>query len=222
MKKIILSTIILLAAVAVKAQVKVGIQATGGNSWASYPAFTGSTVKDKGIASFGGGFIVDLPVGRSTSITTGLSYIRKGMKLNIVTEEVGMKSTLDGTARLNYAELPVQLTWSVEKGNRRISFSAGPSLGYGFSGRAIAKTRITQDGQVILEGTEKTDPFKKTPDNEDNLRRWELSGLVSAGVEFRSGIYLKANFLRGFTDIQRGTDYYRNRTGFITIGYFFK
>ncbi len=141
--------------------------------------------------------------------------------MSVTATEVSLIITSEGTAALNYLEFPIQAGYNFQSTNKVFNFSIGPSLGYGFSGRAKVKTVIMNGNVKVIEESDESKAFEKLADDNDYLKRFEFSGMVSAGVTFESGLFLKLNYLHGISNIQAGEGTFRNRSGFLSIGYTF-
>lgn len=222
MKKILFSMTAIAIASLATAQVKLGFQLHGGTGWAGLNKQPDVSSSKKPIASFGGGIVASWPINEQFELSGSLNYLRKGLKMNSSTTDLDMVLVSNAKARLDYAELPLQLAYRIASGNKFYTIALGPSVGYGFKGNAVNNVQIRKGNTLLLETTDELDPFKKQDGETDHLNRWDFSGMASAGVEFNNGLYVKLNYLHGFSDLQTGTDKYRNRTAFLSVGYFFK
>lgn len=105
-----------------------------------------------------GGVTVEYMFSPVAGIQTALLYDEKGYKLKVSDEEknlapngnVNYKFYL--VPKLGYIQLPIHGVYKVSVGtDSRITFSAGPYVAYGISGKVLVEDKLTFSGEVSKE-----------------------------------------------------------------------
>ena len=157
-------------------------------------------------------------------IRPSLNFLQKKGGIEYKTELLpGKTSTINNT--LNYLELPVQFIYKIPLGNMSAFIGAGPSLGYGVSGKIKVKGWIYEDNEGdevddLIEINETVDAFKKEADDGAELKRFDISAHAVAGVEFNSGLYVNAGYMAGLTNLAKSSDdKFKTRGIQLTVGF---
>lgn len=226
MKKMSLFALATVLATAAFSQVKIGVQAIGNLSSASFSAEQGVSTKKSPLLGFGAGVSAEIPVNENLSLRTSLSLLQKGIKVTASGEdESGMGSTkINVTNKLYYAELPLTIAFNKELTNSKFFAGAGPSIGYGLFGKSKGTYTVSIPGAPAHTETESVDAFKKGDDG-GGFKRLDLSANLVAGLQFNSGFYVHAGYLLGLTSTlpkdAEGSSY-KNRGLQLTVGMFLK
>lgn len=225
MKKIFLFAVAAVLATTAFSQVKLGVQATGNLSSASFTPEQGISTKKTPLPGFGAGLSAEMPVSDHLSLRTSLGLLQKGVKVTANGKAENGVGNMDVklTNKLYYAELPVNLTFNKELLNSKFFIGAGPSVGYGLFGKSKAAYTVSLPGAPSHTETESVDAFKKGDDG-GNYKRLNLSANLAAGIQFNSGFYVQAGYLLGLTNSLRkdAEGSYKNRGLQLTVGMFLK
>lgn len=217
MKKVFLLAATTVIATVSFSQVRFGVQAIG-NAGSVSASTTGLTnVKKPTQVGFGAGVVADFPLQSNLSVRSSLNFLQKKGAIEFTNFGTDKKSTVKST--LNYLELPVNLVYKIPMNGKSIYFGAGPSFGYGISGK------MKYNGYEVLEGVphpvnESADAFKKEADGGADMKRFDISANAIAGVQFDNGLFVNAGYLMGLTNLQKGDgDKYKNRGIQLTVGF---
>ena len=208
MKKNFCLFIILIAVMnfSIAQKTAVGIQA--GATFASYKA----TIVDVSITSktkvgFTVGLTLSAPLGTNFSFRPQLNFVQKGGKL----KEEGFS---DNTT-LNYLELPLNFVYNAGTPKGMFFIGAGPSLGFGLSGK-----------DKWDDGSESgSDDIKFGSGDDADFKPFEAGINILAGYQFAGGFFVAANYNAALNNIlQDDPEFdskYHNRYFGIRIGYMF-
>jgi hypothetical protein len=131
---------------------------------------------------FGAGF--NFPIGgESFSIQPELLYLQKGFGLSESNQ--GVKT--DGKYTLNYLEIPLLAKVAFGSESVKVYLNAGPSLGYGLTGNANAKTNFFGAPLNITVPVK----FGEKPENADEGDIYPHNR-IDLGVQFGGGLAFKA------------------------------
>lgn len=221
MKKIFLLLAASVVSAAAFSQVKWGFQATGNVGSASIPADDGVMYHKSPRLGAGIGVVADIFLGDVMSFRPSLNFIQKGMKTR-ATETFGTGLIeVSLSTRLNYLELPMNLTYNVPIANGKVFFGAGPSVGYGISGKAKAESSISgmpdmEDGYI----SDERDAFKKVEDGGAGFKRFDVGATAIAGLQLNSGLFVNAGYLHSFSNALEDSDdgKYKSRGFTLTLG----
>ena len=227
MKKIYLLAMAALFTTAAFSQVKWGVQATGNLGTARLNSDYDGFFKKTLAPGFGAGIVSEASLTNKLSLRTSLSLLQKGSKMKTAFDMGdGDNGSFFPSAtminKLYYGELPVSLTYNVPMGTGKLFFGAGPSVGYGLFGKSkVTSTDPFNPGQ---KETQSFDAFKKEEDGGAGYKRFDFSANAIAGFQWKSGFYVNAGYLLGFSNIIDAEDgqSYKNRSLQLSVGYFFK
>ncbi len=118
--------------------------------------------------------------------------ISEGMDLNIFNLDFPLGVRVD--TRLRYLDMPIMAKYNIGSGPVQGYVMAGPQLGYAMNGSINTRANFLVDWQLT-----------NTPINLSGLNheRFEIAGVVGAGVEFAAGpgkIFMDARYSRSFSD----------------------
>jgi opacity protein-like surface antigen len=206
MKKIILSICLIVSVTAMtQAQSKVTFGVTGGITSASqkYGTDDDQETSDSKIGLTLGGF-ANIALSDKLTLQPGLNFTQKGGK-----ESVG---DVDYSATLNYLEIPVNLLYNIEAGSGSVILGAGPTIGYGLSGKSKAEFEGDSESSDIKFGSD---------EDEDDYKPFELGLNFVAGYKLSNGLSFALNYNLG-SNIALGDGAKANNRYFgIRIGYTF-
>ena len=118
---------------------------------------------------------------------------------------------------LNYIEMPLNFLYNINTPKGKFFMGAGPSLGFGISGKSKWK-----------DGTESgSDDVKFGSGEDDDLKPFEIGANVLAGYLFKGGFMVSTNYNMGLSNLFPGDEslygkitQHNNYFG-INIGYIF-
>jgi len=213
MKKIILLFVVFFTSSLIFAQ-SLGIQA-GVNSASETVSTDGSgglSVSTQSKWGFLIGVTGDFPINRSFSFRPELNYIQKGSKV----ADEGTQLTI----ALNYLELPLNFVYTAPAGKGSAFIGAGPSIGYGLSGKISLKEGGQEESHSIKFDGKSSDEAEA--DEYGHLKALDLGFNIFAGYKFSNNVFANLGYGFGLSDIdpESGSSL-KNRGFFIKIGYLF-
>jgi Outer membrane protein beta-barrel domain len=206
MKKILsLSIILVLFACLAQAQTaRFGF--TAGATLASQKWEEGNvSIKSDSKVGFTLGVLGDISISDNLSFQPGINFTQKGGKFS--GSDFGLGSNEDVNFTLNYVELPLNVLFKAEAGSGKFFIGAGPSIGFGISGKSKF-------------GSEEEDINFGTNENEDDYKPLDFGGNIVAGYELPNGVFFAVNYnttLNNLSPYSEGT--IRNRYIGFRIGF---
>jgi hypothetical protein len=221
MKKGIVLAVAIVSTLIGHSQIRIGVYGAGSLSKAFFTKEEGLTTKSKPVFAPAGGVVADIPLSGQFSVRPSLGFIQKGVKATATGTDGTVTGIIKSDLKMNYAELPVLLTFKKQAGNTTLLFGAGPSFGFGLGGKIKTTSYLDNIPDPLLSF--EANPFKKSDHIEQPFSRFEFSGAGMLGVELKNGLFFSANYLHGFSNISGDApDYkFRNRTVSVSVGYFF-
>ena len=218
MKKTVLIVALSAAAFAVQAQTTFGAHAgINGASVTDKSTGGGQTTTDKSDTKVGltVGVSAEIPIASSLVFRPELNFIQKGGKQSESASGFSSETKLT----MNYLELPLNVVYKFSGSG--LFAGAGPSIGYGFSGKAKSKTTFgsttTEDNTDI-----KFDGEKNPTDGKAHLKALDFGANFLVGYQFSNNLVLKANYTLGLSNINPQDNSSLKNTGLgFTIGYRF-
>lgn len=219
MKKVFLLAAAGLLTTAAFSQVRFGPQAAVNFSSASMDKDETEGMKKSMKPGFSVGVASEIQLSKSLTLRPSLNYMQKGVKMEGSGQtELGSYSG-EMKVYMNYLELPVVLAYNITTPGSRIYFGAGPSVGYGISGKSKANFTVTFPGFPSETQSEEADTFKKEEEDGAGFKRLDVSANVIAGVQFNNGLFINAGGLFGLNNIGAEDSKYRNIGGQLTVGF---
>jgi len=215
MKKVFLLATATVLATAGFSQVRFGAQVIGNASNVSTSSAGVSNFKKSIAPGFGAGLVAELPLQSNFSVRSSLNFLQK--KSNVEFSPVSGKKTKVKTT-LNYVELPVNLVYKIPMNGMSVYFGAGPSVGYGISGKMKYEGYMATEGGGSIPVNESSDAFKKEDKGGAGLKRFDLSANANAGVQFDNGLFINAGYLAGLTNLGDNDGKYKNQGILLTVG----
>jgi hypothetical protein len=241
MKKVFLIAAIAALSTGVKAQINFGAQvgANMANVKSEYTSGSVTTQEDtKSKVGFLVGVVAEIPLGTSLSFRPELNFIQKGAKIDATqTENSGgatITSVSTGKTTLNFIELPLNIVYGIPAGAGRLFFGAGPSVGFGISGKYDGtttstltapgfptQTQTTNDkGDVKFDG--KKDADVAADDVNMHLKSLDFGANVLAGYKMSNGMYINVGYTMGFSNLDPNANSSLKTKGLtLKIGYMF-
>lgn len=218
MKKVFLLAAATVLATVSFSQVRFGAQVIGNAGSASVKSEDLSNFKKPMQIGYGAGVVAEVPLQNNFCVRSSLNFLQKKSSVEFTTTEVaGKTSTIKST--LNYLELPVNLVYKIPMNGMSVYFGAGPSFGYGISGKMKYQGYLATEG-VVVPVNETTDAFKKEDNGGAGLKRFDLSANVNAGLQLDNGVYVNAGYLAGLSNLgDAGDGKYKNRGILLTVGF---
>jgi hypothetical protein len=194
MKKSILFASLLVLAINLSAQTRVGFKT--GLAVASISTNDADLKSEKAmLPGFQVGVVVDQKISDQLSLQTQLLYLQKGTAI----EHEGHKDKV----RFGALDLPVQLLYHTKSG---FFVGGGPNFGYNLSAKSIHETE-TEDI-----------PFGN---DAGEVKRVDLGLNLQAGYSLKNGLVVGVNVLRGLTNLQNVSGFeWRNNVVGINLIYF--
>lgn len=220
MKNLFLFAVILVCSLQANAQVQYGIQAHGVMSTASFSEDEGETNKDWKFG-FGAGVFAEFDLAPKFSIKPSINYMQKGVEVSssYSDEEVSMEQDID--ARLNYLEVPILFNF---KPTANLFIGAGPSFGYGISGKLKGSFSYEDETEEISESFS-IDAFEDSEEDGAGFKRFDLGITAAAGYQFTEKLSIQASYIHGLSNIADDSEFseneYKNRSFTLGLGYRF-
>lgn len=231
MKKVLFATMIVAFAGTASAQIGFGVQA--GANFANVdmketnPAYTYKTKMKTGLTL---GLFATVPMSDNIDFRPELNYTQKGFKMDDTqTQSIGgftVTTVTKTDAVMNYAELPLNFVYKVPAGGGTFFIGAGPTFGFGLSGKAKGSTTVTMTGQPTTTNSSTVDfafdGKTNTTDNKMHLKGFDFGGNILAGYKLPMGVSISAGYGMSFQDIDPESNSSLKNKGFnIKIGYSF-
>lgn len=224
MKKVLLITVLAVTGFAMQAQVRFGAQA-GINAASVTAKFTsGSTTTTEKYDTKIGltlGVVAEVPIATSLVFRPELNFIQKGGKFSESQTIFGTTISTESKITNNYLELPLNLAYKFEAGSGNVFIGAGPSIGFGLSGKAKNKST---SGSTTNEETVniKFDGKENANDNDGHLKALDFGVNFLAGYQIGQNVFIKASYTLGLSNISpEANSSYKNKGFGFTIGYMF-
>ena len=170
---------------------------------------------------FNAGVNAELPVGVDFYLQPGVLYSQKGAKLK---NYEYMGQVHNGTLKLSYVEIPVNLVYKPLLGNGRMLIGFGPYIGFGIGGKAEL-TNPPGDYNVEYKKDVTVSDLNNTP---FHYKPMDAGANILVGYEFSNNLSFQLNSQLGLAKINStvsgsntGEAAHRN-TGFgLSLGYRF-
>ena len=204
------------------AQTKYGVQASGVMSSASFNTSATDHINKDLNPGFGAGVYAEIPVNKKVTVKPGLNFMQKGVKIaNNFTEE-GTQFKQNVKANLNYIEVPVLAIYNFKGTGGKWFVGAGPSAGYGISGKLKGDLEIN-DGQNSQREPFSVHAFRKENDNGADFKRFDMGVEGVAGHNLSKKMAVQLNYLHGLRNIANASgfdnDKFRNRNMMLSLKY---
>lgn len=156
------------------------------------------------------GLLLDQPLGNHFSFQTGLSYVSKGS----ISRHSYNNIQSSNTFKLKYIELPVSLILKSGNNNCGLFAGIGAAASYGV------------DASVVIDrgqGNVQKVSYSFGNGNDDVFKQFDLGAYFQAGIQFRCGLLLSANYYLGVSNIINSDDQSKltNRYWAIKLGFLF-
>lgn len=210
MKKIVFGAMLFLFANMANSQAKYGVEASGIMSTASFNESNASKVNKNLNTGYGAGVYAEIAVSDKLSLKPSVNFMKKGVKLtNRYTEEsTSVKQNI--TTNLNYLEVPVLAIYNIKGNEGKWFIGAGPSAGYGLSGKLKGDVEIS-DGNNSNKESFSVHAFKKESNNGANFKRFDLGLEAVAGHNINKNLAVQLNYLHGLNNIASSSEFDGNR-----------
>ena len=224
MKKLILSAVIIIAAISVNAQNKIGLQ--GGASFTTVKSEDGgvSNTSDTKVG-FTFGAIADVDFGNSVSFRPELNFMQKGgQQKNTNTIAVTTFKTTNNLT-LNYVQLAPNFVYNFGAGTGKFFVGVGPEFAFGLGGKD--KYEQVTTGTINATSSDKTnvkfDGDKNTgTDPNYHLKSFDFGANALAGYTLSNGAFISAGYTVGLQNISPDDNSSFKNNGFnVKIGFLF-
>ena len=170
---------------------------------------------------FNAGINAEIPVGVDFYLQPGVLFSQKGAKLKNYDY---MGQTYNGTLKLSYVEVPLNMVYKPLLGNGRFLIGFGPYIGFGIGGKAEL-TNPSTDYNVEYKKDVTVSDLNNTP---FYYKPMDAGANILVGYEFSNNLSFQLNSQLGLTKINStvngsntGETAHRN-TGFgLSLGYRF-
>lgn len=224
-----------------------------------FSTFTFKTERVNGDTKLGGkaGVVLDLGFNDNLSLQPGLFYSMKGFKSkeqetieipgSVITYDMDISTTY------SYLELPINVVYRFgdSYSNTRFMVYAGPYIGYAMGGRekvkltgpdniaGIAFSGDSSYSRKISTGNQAptfdfSDPSNPQVNRGDDIKNIDYGFQIGAGVEMGMGLFFKAQYQMGLSNISNGnitfnsstftpevsSGYAKNWTIGVSVGYY--
>lgn len=225
MKIIIYSVSLLfmaLLSVQAQAQVKFGVQAHGSVNTAQLTSDTDSSVEKDWRLGYGAGIFAEIPLTTSLQLRPSLNFLTKGIKATEEFSLEGASISAESRMDINYLELPVLAIYNFGTTPGKWYVGAGPSFGYGLSGKAEVFQSTTIAGQTQTEFYD-VKAFEDVDDDGLGFKRFDFSLNAVVGMRVLEKGFVQVGYLHSVTNIANKEDFsgnkYQNRSIMLTLGY---
>lgn len=222
MKQLILTAVLSSMMVTAVAQNKYGIQASGVMSTASFNESSTDNINKDMNTGFGAGVYAEIPVSEKVSVKPGLNFMQKGVKVANNYTEQGTQFKQNVKANLNYLEVPVLAIYNFKGSSGKWFAGAGPSAGYGISGRLKGDIEI-KDGNSTNKESFNIHAFKKEDENGADFKRFDMGMEAVVGHNINKNLAVQVNYLHGLSNIANTSDFdderFKNRNVMLSLKY---
>lgn len=201
--KSILTLVIAFAAFTVSAQIQISYGPRVGVNLAKWAVDSEDEIGDiKNRLGFLGGAVFEIRFNENFAIQPEINFLQKGVKTEFSeTDTLFGDYSSSADVFFNYLEVPVTLKVGKSFGVARVDVLAGPSLGYGLSG----KTKNTYTINGVTEKEEFDIDFK-----DDEISRIDVSLQIGAAVSFGLGesarLFVDGRYLLGLSNLVDTSD----------------
>jgi len=202
----------------IQAQVKFGPRIGLNLSTATMKLDTTNWPMDKMLIGYHFGVVSDIPLTKNISLQPGIIYSTKGHVYVVSLDFLGMHWAFKETINANYIEIPVNVAYSFDLGQVKISLLAGPYIGYAISG-VFAVLNETDNKLTHGKIT-----FGSGENDSEKAFDFGLNG--GAGVNFR-GLLISGQYGLGLANIasslnvKESNSIVKNRVIGISLSYLF-
>ena len=210
MKKLLIITAFIAVTSGANAQISFGVQA-GANIGKVQAKYTGSQTFTSNFKSKTGlliGAIAEIPFSGNILFRPELNFIQKGFKneeSQIDPYSQYSSYTYSETMTMNFIELPLNFVYEMKTGPKGLFFGAGPSFGFGISGKYKTVEHQFQSGYFDTTYSTiadvKFDGKKDANDNNAHLRGFEFGANLLAGYKMPIGLYFSLSYSFGLTNL---------------------
>ena len=220
MKKIILSAAVMIAAISVNAQNRIGLQA--GTTFSTYNEEFPNNTERKSDSKFGFtvGAVADVDFGNQVSFRPELNFIQKGGEQKY---KPSPNSNFQEELTLNYIQLSPNFIYNFGGTNGKLFIGVGPELSFGLGGKS--KTELTTSGVIGSTSTSKTNvkfDSDKSSGNVRHLKSVDYGANALLGYKFSNGLFLTGGYTAGLNNLSNEDNSSFKTGGFnAKIGYLF-
>lgn len=220
MKKLLVFTALAVTGFATQAQVKFGAHAGINAASATFKETSGgqtTTYKYDSKIGLTIGVVAEIAIADALAFRPELNFTQKGGKYS--DSQSGF--SIENTISTNYLEMPLNVLYKFEAGGGNIFVGAGPSIGFGLSGKDKYKSTFgsntTEDKTNV-----KFDGKANATDNDTHLKALDFGANFLAGYQLSNNLFFKASYTIGLSNISPETDFSVKNKGFgFTVGYMF-
>ncbi|MBP0904070.1 porin family protein [Mariniflexile gromovii] len=216
LKKTIILTTIILSAMSIQAQIKYGVQTRGILNKSSFKTEGDESPEKEWKLGYGIGVFAEIPLKNNFYLRPSLNYQQKGTKMDLDLSIEGASGTQKAEIKLEYIEMPILFVFNLNKWY----IGAGPSLGYGISGKAEISQAIEGNTETLYYK-----PFKKVEDGGLGFNQFDLSLNAIIGLHIFDKGMIQLGYLHGLSNVVNTDEFkddtFKNRSVILTLGYCF-
>ena len=174
---------------------------------------SGLTIKTDSKVGFTAGVVASLPLASAIKLRPELNFVQKGAKVDMSESGFVDKTTLT----LNYIEVPVNIVFEPKMASKgKLFLGAGPSLGFGISGKSKNESSNGSGGTT----TDKTDIKFGSDENNDDFKSVDFGLNFIGGYQLANGVFFSASYTLGLSDYSLDPDAkQKNHVFAIRLGY---
>lgn len=166
--------------------------------------------------SFKVGGVASVGISDNISFMPELNFVRKGGKTELNETETipgnlgTITTVVNGETNLGFIEVPLNIAYNASSEDGSGFFGGiGPVVSFGIGGKSKGSSTITtaitgfpsQTASTSFNSDVKFDGKKDATDNNDHLKAFEFGGNVFAGYKMSNGVYAKAYYNIGFSNL---------------------
>ena len=194
---------------------QIGFQVIGSASNLSFKSTDVPDAKKSFQPAFGAGVVAQFPLVGNLSLKPSLNFLQKNNSLEFGSGE--QLTTLK--TKLNFIELPLDFVYTIPGKSASFYFGAGPSVGYGISGKMKFKGLVADENGDPVAADESVDAFAKEDKGGAGMSRIDISANAIAGLKFTNGLFVNAGYLASLRNLAEGDGKYKNYGVQLTLGY---
>ena len=164
------------------------------------------------------GAYANIPLFSHWYLQPGIDYTQKGATMNFGTYHPDFLFTTDVTKlKLQYLEVPVNLVYKINTGIGKIVLGGGPYAAYAAGGNYHLV--VYNSGKKVQSNDQKINFGSPNILGTDvDLKRWDAGANGTLGIEFNCYLSLSVHYSRGFVDIDKSGNNFKNQYWGIKLG----
>ena len=181
------------------------------------PALGFTAASTSGIGSGKMGVLIDKPLNRHVYFQAGVGFSLKGAKreFSYYTND-SFSEAVNQTLHIYYFDLPLNVIWkSGRQGRGRMIAGIGATPSYIIAGKNKLHDNFVSEGVRTVTDDNGNISVGKT------VKGFDIGLNITAGYELATGLFFRAFYTTGVSDIGPGTEIDKNRMFGLSAGYLF-